>query len=866
NNLTITSKSYSNGTNAGYTSLASQLDQQIRQMPELIHVFSAGNAGSGWSTITGGHKQAKNVMAVANLSYTDGIASSSSRGPAEDGRLKPDISAVGTNVYSTVDPNGYQNLSGTSMACPGVAGVLAQMYHAYKTTHAGTNPNSALIKAAVMNTADDLGNAGPDFIHGWGRINARRAYTLVNNNQYFLGAVAQGANNQHIINVPVGTTQLRVMLYWSDYEGAASASPALVNDMDMVVVDPGATTFNPWVLNPFVPTAVAVQGIDSLNNVEQVTITNPLAGNHTIDITGFSIPQGPQEYFIVYEFIKDEVVVTYPTGREGFNPGTVETIRWDSYGGTGTFLLEYSTDSGSVWTTINAAVNTNLRHFDWVVPVVLSGKVLVRVSRGALTDMSDAVFSIIQTPVNLTIDWACPDSMKLSWSAVTGATQYEISMLGNKYMDSVAVSDTNSYVFYNTNPTLTYWFSVRALGPTNARSERAIALQKAPGIISCPINIDASIASIVPANNTQYLTCLVNVVDVTITLFNSGQTTLNNIPVHYQLNGGIAINEIFAGPLNPGSNASHTFAAPVSPLLGNNQLLVWSDLSGDGNLYNDTVETQFTFIFAPLQNLPWGDDFETFALCGTNNNCALEICPLGNGFMNETNGTADDIDWRTDENGTPTNNTGPDVDFNPGDTTGNYLYLEASNGCNSQMASLVSPCIDLTTETAPGLQFAYHMLGDDMGSLMVDVYSNNTWTNVFIISGDQGPNWIVQQVSLGSFVGTIINIRFRGTTGNGSQSDVAIDDILVEDGMSIADNPSVLNFVIYPNPASGNFTISSSGNDNYSYEVFNSLGEIIRTGSFKQTTILEAANWQAGFYFISVSDGKNSWNQKLVKQ
>ncbi|MBL4666835.1 MAG: S8 family serine peptidase, partial [Sneathiella sp.] len=115
NDLTITSKSYSNGVNAGYTSLAQLLDQQVRLMPELIHVFSAGNsngsgstpAGSQWFNITGGHKVGKNTMTCANLTENDVISGSSSRGPAEDGRIKPDISAVGTSVWSTNDPNNY---------------------------------------------------------------------------------------------------------------------------------------------------------------------------------------------------------------------------------------------------------------------------------------------------------------------------------------------------------------------------------------------------------------------------------------------------------------------------------------------------------------------------------------------------------------------------------------------------------------------------------------------------------------------------------------------------------------------------------------------------------------------------------------
>jgi hypothetical protein len=106
--VVITSTSYSNGTNAGYTSLASDIDQQVNLYPTLTHVFSAGNDGSantglgnGWANTTGGHKQAKNVIAVANLDENGNLANSSSRGPAADGRIKPDIGAKGSSVFST---------------------------------------------------------------------------------------------------------------------------------------------------------------------------------------------------------------------------------------------------------------------------------------------------------------------------------------------------------------------------------------------------------------------------------------------------------------------------------------------------------------------------------------------------------------------------------------------------------------------------------------------------------------------------------------------------------------------------------------------------------------------------------------------
>ena len=125
------------------------VDNQIHNNTDLLHVFSAGNsnggcssygAGSQWGNITGGHKQAKNCMTTANLNATGGLSGSSSRGPAHDGRIKPDISANGINHNSTFPNNNYQVFGGTSAAAPGIAGISAQLYHAYKDLNGGNNP------------------------------------------------------------------------------------------------------------------------------------------------------------------------------------------------------------------------------------------------------------------------------------------------------------------------------------------------------------------------------------------------------------------------------------------------------------------------------------------------------------------------------------------------------------------------------------------------------------------------------------------------------------------------------------------------------------------------------------------------------
>ena len=129
-NVMIFSSSYGNSCNAGYTSLCYQIDREIRLNPSIIQVFSCGNSGNsncgygagyGWGNITGGHKQAKNVIATANVYYNGTLVPSSSRGPASDGRIKPDIAAHGNGQIST-DPNNIYNAGGgTSAAAPGLS-------------------------------------------------------------------------------------------------------------------------------------------------------------------------------------------------------------------------------------------------------------------------------------------------------------------------------------------------------------------------------------------------------------------------------------------------------------------------------------------------------------------------------------------------------------------------------------------------------------------------------------------------------------------------------------------------------------------------------------------------------------------------
>ncbi|MEC9208971.1 MAG: S8 family serine peptidase [Bacteroidota bacterium] len=626
NDVIITSKSYSNGCNAGYTSLARDLDEQVRLYPSLIHVFSAGNdgtsdcgygAGSNWGNVTGGHKQAKNVIATANLTSSSGLANSSSRGPAHDGRIKPDIGAKGSSVYSTVSTNDYDTYTGTSMACPGIAGVLGQLYQAYKELNGGQNPPSGLMKGVLLNTADDLGNSGPDFKYGWGEVNALRAIQILENQHYFEDSISHLGNNTHNITIPTGTKQLKLMVYWHDKQASASASIALINNLDISLSEPSGTNYQPWVLDHTPNTSnlnqPATRGVDDRNNMEQITLDNPADGNYTLSVSGTSIPYGPQKYYVVYDIISEGITLTYPNGGEGLVPGENEMIRWDAFGNTGTFTLEFSLNNGMTWGNISSNVNSSIRYFNWTVPNNVSGDALIRVSRGLYNDQSDENFTIIPLVQNFMVDWTCPDSIYFNWNPVAGANGYEISMLGQKYMDSIVSSTANSAFYHNTNPANTdNWFAIRALISPSKKGGRTVAVNKQPTNNSCL----APPFAIISASTTNSCSGIISFSDNSLNMPNSwlwdfgdGTTSNQENPTHNYQSQGV-----------------YTVSLTVSNALGTDSVvennLITISYSPAPIAYNDTIcadSTSFNLISYSIGQINWYNDTSSGNIIHTGN-------------------------------------------------------------------------------------------------------------------------------------------------------------------------------------------------------------------------------------------------------
>lgn len=574
--VVITCTSYADGCNRGYTTLAEQADQQIRDYPSLLHVFSAGNAGEqdcgygagpGWGNITGGVKTAKNVIAVANIDANDVRVATSSRGPASDGRIKPDLAANGDGQVSTLPDNSYGTGTGTSAAAPAVAGVLAQLYQAYRQLHNGANPESALLKACLMNTAEDLGTPGPDFSYGWGRINAWRALHTLENNHYFSSAVQQDEMQSFSINVPAGARELKVMVYWTDPDASPVSAKSLVNDIDMVMLDPSDQSHLPWVLNttpdPFLLSAPATTGEDHLNNVEQISITNPVEGAYQIHIKGSEIPEGIQNFYVVYQILNEDIFVAYPLGGEHFQAGEQSRILWDAAGNDGTFSLSFSSNNGNSWTPIGE-VPGNVRQFNWTVPTATTARALVKVTRNNHFDTSDGPFHIFNTPTGLEIVKVCPDYTRLQWDSVPGAQQYILYKLGSAYMDSLTTVAGTTAEAPIESPNEVAWYAVQACGADGARSRRSLAVKSANNLFNCFVTSDISLTGIASPAGSTVLGCFNTPLSVSIHFKNTGQSIQSNFPVSYQVDNQAVVTEWYNNPLPPGLATVYQFATPVS--------------------------------------------------------------------------------------------------------------------------------------------------------------------------------------------------------------------------------------------------------------------------------------------------------------
>ncbi|MEO6283769.1 MAG: S8 family serine peptidase [Dyadobacter sp.] len=634
--MVITNNSYGGDVNNcetfGVYDLYSQiLDQQAFQLTSLQHVFAAGNSGTsncgpypaGFANVLSGYQTAKNVISVGSGSETSVIATASSKGPARDGRIKPEITAQGVSVMSTIPVNLYGGGTGTSMSSPAVAGGLALLYERYRQLHGNGNPKSGLMKALICNGATDKGNDGPDYKYGFGWMNLLRSVKMLETQSYISDVVSNQGQKDHTIAIPANTAQLKVMLYWNDPAGGILSSQNLVHNLDLQVRNPSSAKILPRLLDP-TPSKVndiATTGVDNVNNIEQVVINNPVEGNYKISVLGTLIAQNPdQEYFIVYDIIPNSLTLTYPIGNEHLKDSDVININWDAFGNTtSTFTVQYRLKNNNPWTTIGNNLAAGTSQLAWTIPAgTTSDSVKVKVMQNSTgVESVSEIFTVAGIPTVTLSSLQCEGYISVDWTAVAGATDYEVMILKGNEMVSAGITAGNNFVMGGLSKDSTYLLSVRAR-LNGHPGRRALAISRKPDSGTCAGTIsdkDLKIESILTptgTGRTNTSSQLSNAIFVKIRIKNLDDVDSNEpLDVGFELNGNPIPIETITPFIEKGKTYDHTFSVGADMLnVGDYKLKVYIHKSNDPVTKNDTIVKTFRQLPNAPISLPFLDDME----------------------------------------------------------------------------------------------------------------------------------------------------------------------------------------------------------------------------------------------------------------
>lgn len=348
-----------------YNAVSSAIDDIAFHAPFYTIVAAAGNdrikdlnpEANGYNILGSERTTAKNAIVVAAvhevLNYTGPesvvMTDFSSWGPANDNRVKPDISAQGRQVFSATafyppfSENGadsdttYIAKSGTSMAAPGVAGSILLLQELSADLYEGSFLKSSTVKALIIHTARQADSEpGPDPKYGWGLLHTKAAAELMledfeNQKQgsEFFQELSLNENQSVFTNsiIADGSAPLKATMAWTDpaadsqvslggpdfSEIIVDDSPVLINDLDLRITDSQGNIYYPWRLNPLFEGPALNDADNSVDNVEQVLIENPIEGEiYTITVSHKGILENNlQDFALVVSGIKKELSVEY---------------------------------------------------------------------------------------------------------------------------------------------------------------------------------------------------------------------------------------------------------------------------------------------------------------------------------------------------------------------------------------------------------------------------------------------------------------------------------------------------------------------------------------------------------------------------
>ncbi len=445
--ISVQNHSYGVGVESHYGLDAAAYDASVRALPPLLHVFSAGNAGQaaaeegpytglpGWANLTGSFKMAKNVLVVGALDAPGAVAERSSRGPAHDGRIKPDLVAYGGG--------------GTSEGAALVSGMALLLQQAYQDKYREL-PDAAMVRALLIAGADDRDEPGPSYVSGYGEPNLPRSLALLESGNIANGSLDPGEVIRFPLTVTARDQLLSIALAWDDPPAEANALRALVNDLDLRLrrLSDGAVLL-PWTLSsaaqPDSLSRPARPGRDSLNNVELIRWQGLLSGTYEIVVDASHATEA-QAFALAFDkrpFLSFQC--TYPAPDQFLPTGDSLFLYWNT-DLMGTTSVAYSLNSGESWAPIAEDIPLEDGRLPWTPPDTLS-QALLRWQSPHGTYYS-RTFWLSPIP-ELSVTLVCDDSLGLQWTAMPGASSYVLYQLGERRLEPfLTVADTQLVIPY----------------------------------------------------------------------------------------------------------------------------------------------------------------------------------------------------------------------------------------------------------------------------------------------------------------------------------------------------------------------------------------------------------------------------------
>ena len=603
-----------------YTSAARNWDEIAYLAPYYLTVMSAGNEGNnndntnpiafGFDKLTG-DKTAKNSLIVANAQdanvTTDGtlvsvnINSSSSQGPTDDRRIKPDITGNGTSLTSTTSSSdtALSTLSGTSMASPNVAGTLLLLQQHYKNV-TNTFMKAATLKGLACHTADDAGNVGPDPRFGWGLLNAKKAAQTISNNGLDSWVseenLTQGETFTMIFKTNGGPNNpLIASITWTDVPGAAKtntveneATPVLVNNLDLKIFKDGLPYF-PWRLQSD-PNSLAIRVDDNnVDNVEQVRIDNPVAGEYEISITHKgTLTNGNQDFSLVVTGVtsnfsliskSEDVIVcnnqnaTYTFDYKqlfGIGTTTFSAVGLPT-GSNAVFTPSSLSSNGTVTMTISGLTNTLPGNY--TVGIVGNNGIESETRTKQLTIYSTNFQpTILTTPANN--EDAVATTVTLDWQDNFNAESFRLQVATDVNFNNIIVDEatilTSEYTLNNLSEETTYYWRVIPSNRCGSDLEtNATVFNFRTGILTCGYSFSATDFSNASIASTPNSTA--------------------SVPI--QVTGGLVI-----GDINVSLNISHTYIQDMTYYLegpasiGSPVVILFEEPCGNNDDINCTLD------------------------------------------------------------------------------------------------------------------------------------------------------------------------------------------------------------------------------------------------------------------------------------